>query len=164
MPVSERLPTWLDAKTATAAGVTALILFAVSYSADAVLYFLNIPAAATIINNVVIAILGATVVLIFLRARHDREVMERARERAIIITEMNHHIRNAMTPLVVGVSSDDLSERLRTLDQATDRVDHVLTELLPTAGSAAKPRYLREPASAAPTPVARARAAGSAKN
>ena len=128
MPVSERLPAWLDAKTATAAGVTALILFAVSYAADAVLYFLNIPAAATIINNVVIAILGATVVLIFLRARHDREVMERARERTIIIAEMNHHIRNAMTPLVVGVSSDDLSERLRTLDQATDRVDHVLTK------------------------------------
>ncbi len=164
MPVGERLPAWLDAKTATAAGVTALILFAVSYAADAVLYYLNIPAAATIINNVVIAIMGATIVFNFLRARHDREVMERAGERAIIIAEMNHHIRNAMTPLIVGVSSDNLSERLRTLDEATDRVDHVLTELLPTAGSAAKPRYFQEPAPAAPTPVARARAAGSAKN
>ena len=56
------------------------------------------------------------------------------------------------------------SERLRTLDQATDRVDHVLTELLPTAGSAAKPRFFQEPAAASFAPVARARAAGSSKN
>ena len=77
---------------------------------------------------------------------------------------MNHHIRNAMTPLVVGVSSDDLGERLRTLDQATDRVDHVLTELLPTAGSAAKPRFFQDTAAASLAPVARARAAGSSKN
>jgi hypothetical protein len=160
--VHDRLPAWLDAKTATAAGVTALILFAVSYAADAVLYFMNIPAAATIANNIVIAIMGAAIVLIFLRARHERETMERAKERAIIITEMNHHIRNAMTPLVLGVSSDDLNERLRTLDQATDRVDHVLTELLPTAGSTTKPRFFQDAAPAAP--VARARGAGSSKN
>ena len=164
MSVTDRMPAWLDTKTATAAGVTALVLFAVSYAADALLYLLNIPAAATIANNIVIAILGAAIVLIFLRARHEREIMERARERAIIIAEMNHHIRNAMTPLVVGVSSDDLGERLRTLDQATDRVDHVLTELLPTAGSAAKPRFFQEPVAASLAPVARARAAGSSKN
>jgi len=162
MAFNDRLPVWLDAKTAAAAGVTALVLFSVSYAADAILYFLHIPAAATISNNIVIAILGAAIVLILLRNRHDREVMERARERAIIVAEMNHHIRNAMTPLVLGVSSDDLNERLRTLDQATDRVDHVLTELLPTAGSATKPRYFQGAAPAAP--AARARAVGSSKN
>ena len=158
MAVNDRLPAWLDTKTATAAGATAFILFAVSYAADVILDYLKVPAAATTANNVVIGILGAVIVLIFLRNRHEREVMERAKERAIIVAEMNHHIRNAMTPLVLGVSSDDLHERLRTLDQATDRVDHVLTELLPTVGSAAKPRFFNEPALAAP--AARARAAG----
>ena len=71
----------------------------------------------------------------------ELKVKTRAKERAIIIAEMNHHIRNAMTPLILGLSSDDLDERMRTLDQATDRVDHVLTDLLPTAGSTSKPRY-----------------------
>ena len=135
------LPVWLDAKTVTAAAIAAVVLFAVSYAADAILYVLGIPAALTITNNIAIALAGAAVVLIFLYRRHENEIMLRARERAIIIAEMNHHIRNAMTPLVMGISSEDIGERLRTLDQATDRVDHVLTELLPTVGSASKPRY-----------------------
>jgi hypothetical protein len=144
MPVSERIPAWLDAKTITAAVVGGAVLFAVSYAADAILFAMNIPAAATLTNNIAIAIAGAAVVLLFLRSRHEREVMARAKERAIIIAEMNHHIRNAMTPLVLGVSSEDINERLRTLDQATDRVDHVLTDLLPTAGSTTKPRFFGE--------------------
>jgi hypothetical protein len=144
MLVSERIPAWLDTKTVTAAVVGGAVLFAVSYAADAILFAMNIPAAATLTNNIAIAIAGAVVVLLLLRSRYEREVMARAKERAIIIAEMNHHIRNAMTPLVLGVSSDDINERLRTLDQATDRVDHVLTDLLPTAGSTTKPRFFGE--------------------
>jgi hypothetical protein len=143
MPVSNRLPAWLDAKTIIATVVAGAVLFGVSYAADAILFAMNIPAAATLANNIVIAIAGAAVVLLFLRSRHEREIIARAKERAIIIAEMNHHIRNAMTPLVLGMSSDDINERLRTLDQATDRVDHVLTDLLPTAGSATKPRFFQ---------------------
>jgi outer membrane lipopolysaccharide assembly protein LptE/RlpB len=121
--------------------VAGVVLFAVSYAADAILYSLNIPAAVTVTDNLAIGAAGAAVVLVFLFRHHEHEVVARAKERAIIVAEMNHHIRNAMTPLVLGVSSDDITERLRTLDQATDRVDHVLTDLLPTAGSATKPRY-----------------------
>ena len=135
------LPVWLDRNCVVASVAAGAILFAVSYVADAVLYAMHVPAAATISNNIVIALMGAALVLMFLRNRYQREVADRAKERAIIIAEMNHHIRNAMTPLILGVSSDDINERLRTLDQATDRVDHVLTDLLPTVGSATKPRY-----------------------
>ena len=141
MSTTRNVPDWLDRNSVIAASVAAGVLFAVSYAADAILWVLNIPAAATITNNLAIAIIGAAVVLVFLRRRHQREIVARAKERAIIVAEMNHHIRNAMTPLVLGVSSDDLNERLRTLDQATDRVDYVLTDLLPTSGSAGKPRY-----------------------
>src|SRR5271154_4227742 len=101
MSVSKRLPVWLDTKTILATVVAATVLFAVSYAADAVLFAMNIPAAATLANNIAIAIAGATVVLLFLRSRHEREIIARAKERAIIIAEMNHHIRNAMTPLVL---------------------------------------------------------------
>jgi hypothetical protein len=141
MAVRERLPAWLDSRTATAAVVAGASLFLVSYVFDYILYFMKISEVETLSNNIVNGILGAALMLLFLRNRHEREVMARAKERAIIVAEMNHHIRNAMTPLIVGVSSDDLYERLRTLDQATDRVDHVLTELLPTVGSTSRPRY-----------------------
>ena len=141
MSGKRNLPVWLDTKCIIAATVAGVVLFAASYAADAILYMLKIPSALTIADNFVIALVGVAVVLVFLYYRHEQEVIARAKERAIIIAEMNHHIRNAMTPLIVGLSSDDLDERMRTLDQATDRVDHVLTELLPTAGSATKPRY-----------------------
>jgi hypothetical protein len=141
MSVSKYLPAWLDSKNGMAALIAGVVLFAVSYVADAILYALNVPAALTVGDNLAIAIAGAAVVLVFLARHHEHEVVARAKERAIIIAEMNHHIRNAMTPLVLGVSSEDINERLRTLDQATDRMDHVLTDLLPTAGSATKPRY-----------------------
>jgi hypothetical protein len=156
MSRTTNFPDWLDRNSVIAASVAAGVLFAVSYAADAILGVLNIPAAATITNNVAIAIIGAAVVLIFLRHRHQREIVARAKERAIIVAEMNHHIRNAMTPLVLGVSSDDINERLRTLDQATDRVDYVLTDLLPTAGSTGKPRFVGDaaaPVSAGPRSV-----------
>jgi hypothetical protein len=141
MSGTKYLPAWLDARSVTAAAVSGVVLFAVSYAADAILYALHIPSALTVADNLAIAVAGAAVVVIFLYRRHEHDVMVRAKERAIIVAEMNHHIRNAMTPLVLGLSSEDINERLRTLDQATDRVDHVLTELLPTAGSATKPRY-----------------------
>jgi len=145
MFASKELPVWLDRNAITAAVVAAGVLFAVSYAADSVLDVLKIPAAATLSNNIAVGIFGAAVVLIFIYRRHRAETIARAKERAIIVAEMNHHIRNAMTPLILGVSSDDLTERLRTLDQATDRVDHVLTELLPTSGSTTKPRYFPTP-------------------
>jgi hypothetical protein len=144
MSEPKHLPAWLDARSATAAAIAGVILFAVSYAADAIMYVLKIPAALTITDNLAIAVAGAALLLIFLFRRHEHEIVARAKERAIIVAEMNHHIRNAMTPLILGLSSDDLDERLRTLDQATDRVDHVLTDLLPTAGSATKPRYFQK--------------------
>ena len=141
MSGKRNLPVWLDTKCLIAASVAGVVLFAVSYAADAILYMLKIPAALTVADNFAIAMVGVIVVLVFLYHGHEQEVMARAKERAIIIAEMNHHIRNAMTPLILGLSSDDLDERMRTLDQANDRVDHVLTDLLPTAGSTTKPRY-----------------------
>jgi hypothetical protein len=141
MAANRSLPAWLDTKSVIAAAVAGVVLFAVSYTADAIMYTLKIPAALTVTDNLAIAVVGAAVVLVFLYHRHEQEVVARAKERAIIVAEMNHHIRNAMTPLVLGFSSDDVNERLRTLDQATDRVDHVLTDLLPTVGSTTRPRY-----------------------
>jgi hypothetical protein len=72
---------------------------------------------------------------------NKNQIVVRAKERAIIVAEVNHHIRNAMTPLALVMASQDPDERLRILDVATDRMDHVLTELLPTVGSTSKPRY-----------------------
>lgn len=135
------LSNWLNEYNLKAAVVAGLVLFAMSYVADAMLYYLGIAATATILDDVAIALTGAAMLVFFLVQSHKNQIVARAKERAIIVAEVNHHIRNAMTPLALVMASPDTGERLRLLDMATDRLDHVLTELLPTAGATSEPRY-----------------------
>ena len=132
---------WLNEYNMKAAVVAGLVLFAITYVADAVLYYLGIAATATILDDLAIALSGAATLVFFLVQSHKNQIVARAKERAIIVAEVNHHIRNAMTPLALVMASPATGERLRILDIATDRLDHVLTDLLPTAGAASEPRY-----------------------
>jgi hypothetical protein len=132
---------WLNEYNLKAAAVAGLVLFAITYAADAVLYFLGIAATATILDDAAIALTGAATLVFFLVQSNKNQIVARAKERAIMVAEVNHHIRNAITPLALIMSSPDAGERLRILDMATDRVDHVLTDLLPTVGTTSKPRF-----------------------
>jgi hypothetical protein len=134
-------PRWLNGYNLKAALVTGLVLFAITYVADAVLYYLGIAAAETILDDAAIAISGAAVLIFFLVQNNKNQIAARAKERAIIVAEVSHHIRNALTPLALVMTSPDTGERLRILDMATDRVDRVLTDLLLTAGNTSKPRF-----------------------
>jgi hypothetical protein len=132
---------WLNEYNLKAALVAGLTLFTITYVADAVLYYLGIAAAETILDDAAIALAGAGMLIFFLVQSHKNQIVARAKERAIIVAEINHHMRNAITPLALIMASPDTGERLRVLDIATDRMDHVLTELLPTVGTTSKPRF-----------------------
>ena len=132
---------WLNEYNLKAALVAGLTLFTITYVADAVLYYLGIAATETILDDAAIAITGAGMLIFFLVQSHKNQMVARAKERAILVAEINHHMRNAITPLALIMASPDTRERLRILDLATDRMDHVLTELLPTVGTTSKPRF-----------------------
>ena len=132
---------WLNEYNLKAALVAGLTLFTITYVADAVLYYLGIAATETILDDAAIAIAGAGMLIFFLVQSHKNQMVARAKERAILVAEINHHMRNAITPLALIMASPDTRERLRILDLATDRMDHVLTELLPTVGTTSKPRF-----------------------
>ncbi len=137
----KRMSGWANQYNLRAAAVAALVLFAITYAADAALSYMHIAAAETMLDDVAIAVAGAVILIFFLVQSHKNQIVARAKERAIIVAEVNHHIRNAMTPLALVMASQDTGERLRILDMANDRVDYVLTDLLPTVGSASKPRF-----------------------
>jgi hypothetical protein len=132
---------WLNEYNLKAALVAGLTLFTITYVADAVLYYLGIAATETILDDAASAIAGAGMLIFFLVQSNKNQMVARAKERAIMVAEINHHMRNAITPLALIMASPDAGERLRILDIATDRMDHVLTELLPTVGTASKPRF-----------------------
>jgi len=137
----KRMPEWLNQYNLKAAAVAGIVLFAITYAVDAVLYFLGVSASETILDAAAIALTGAGMLIFFLVQNNKNQIVARAKERAIIVAEVNHHVRNAMTPLALVMASPDTGERLRILDITTERVDHVLTNLLPTVGTTSKPRF-----------------------
>ena len=121
-----------------AAFLVGFLVFLVSYFADWVLYWMKIPNIQTIMNNVVVGICGAVAAYIW--ARYEAERQARARDKMILVVELNHHIRNALTLLSQSAALQDGPEKFRLIDEAVERVDRVLTELVPTVGETQTPR------------------------
>lgn len=140
----DRVPAWFSFESLRPALITGLLLYFASYAMDLILYRLNIPGAATILNDVAVGLLGAILVLFYLSASYESQIMARARERMIMVAELNLHIRNALTLTGLAATLEDRQERLRLVDEASARIDKVLTELVPTAGSADGPRFFLE--------------------
>jgi hypothetical protein len=122
------------------AGLTVgLFLFGLSYLLEILLARMGIAAADTILNNFAVGVLGA--VAAYLWVRHESERQARAREKLILAIELNHHIRNALALISECASLQDEQVKYRLIDAAIDRIDRVLTELVPTAGETQQPRF-----------------------
>jgi hypothetical protein len=110
----------------------------VSYLTDWAFAALNISRAIGLANKVMIGVCAAVAAYIWLR--YEEECSARLREKVILIAELNHHIRNAVTLLGQSAALPDGPDRSRLIDEAVDRVDRVLTELVPTANETDAPR------------------------
>ena len=141
MPRLKSFSTWVNYGILRSALVTGLVLFAITYMCDAILYALGIAAAKTILNDVAVALSGAVLLVIFLSQSRKNQIVEQAKARAMVVEAVSHYVRDVFTPLALVMSSQDTAERLRILDMATDRVDYVLSQVLPTVGNTDKPRY-----------------------
>ena len=121
-----------------AALLVGALLFGVSYFSEWALFWLRIPAVSTVKHNIAIGICAAVAAYIW--ARYEAERQGRMRERMILVAELNHHIRNAVTLLGQSAVLEEGPDKLRLMDEAVDRIDRVLTELVPTVGEAQTPR------------------------
>ena len=125
-----------------AALLVGLLLFVVSYFMDWLLYRMKVSNVETVVNNIVIGACGAVAAYIWVR--YDAERQARARDKMILVIELNHHIRNALTLLSQSATLQDGPEKLRMIDEAVERVKRVLTELVPTVGEVDTPRLVLE--------------------
>lgn len=60
------------------------------------------------------------------RERHQLTVA-----RMQVISEMNHHIRNALTPISLTISATEDQQLVRIISEGVDRIDWALREILP---------------------------------
>jgi hypothetical protein len=134
MGANRSLPRWLAADRLKPAVITGVVLFVTSYSSDVVLEWWGKGMTATILNNVAIGILGSLAMLFYLSASYERNNFDRAKERMRLVNEVNRQVREALGVIGQSAMLEDRSERLLRLDEATDRIDGMLTELVPIAG------------------------------
>lgn len=115
-------------------------LFLLSFGIHFLLLKLRVPAAATVLDDLAIAVLGGLLFFFYISAISLNQEYRRAKERIILITELNHHIRDALTVIQCSGDIADEKDRAHCVEEAVQRIDWVLTDLVPTIGSAKNPR------------------------
>ena len=88
----------------------------------------SITGGALWIDNIAAALLLGLVVFLYER-RRERELIKRLR----VIELMNHHVRNALQPVMYIPYSQDQQQQLNTIRDAVNRIDWALREILPGA-------------------------------
>jgi hypothetical protein len=108
------------------ATITCIILCSASYALDILFDSMGVPVSKTILNDLVIGILGALAVSYYVRASRESHNFETAKARIELIGELNRRIRQSLADISVSAMSEDRLTRLESLDQAINGIDDVL--------------------------------------
>lgn len=110
------------------AAISGTALSLVTYGLDFVMNRFGTSASKTILNDAAIGLLGALVVFFYLSADHEKRNFESAKERIRLIRKLNLRIREALVVISSSAMSEDRWARLQGIDEATDRIDLILSE------------------------------------
>jgi hypothetical protein len=110
--------------------LTGVLLCSANYAIDLLLDRLGTTGSKTVLNDVAIGILGALAVFFFLSASQERQKFDSAKQRMVLIAELNWRVREAFGVVAASALSDDRWARLRGIDEATDRIDTILSEFV----------------------------------
>ena len=118
----------------------ALIIGLASYYVNRLILHYGInPSTESLLDDIAIGGLGGCIVFAAGALRGERE--SRLQERLTLVAELNHHVRNALTTIVLYAEHPDQKQRLQQTSEAVERIEWVLRDLVPTAASRpGKPR------------------------
>jgi len=137
---SKLVPYWLTPAILKAAGITAGVLFVVSFAVDITFESLQISPAQTLVNDLIIAVIATVIAVYYLTSIQTYQNYLRAKERMNLTQELNHQLRRAMMAFRNAAELEDRFERLQMLDRAIEEVDHILIDLVPTVSGERAPR------------------------
>ena len=81
---------------------------------------------AAAIDDMLIGLLAG--VLVFAYEHHQHKlILEKMR----VIAEMNHHVRNALQPIIYSPYLKEQAEQVRVIQEGTRRIEWALREVLP---------------------------------
>jgi len=101
-------------------------IFLLGVSLRTTLDKVGVNGGTAVIDDLLIGILAG--VLVFAYERHQHKlILERMR----IISQMNHHVRNALQPIIYSPYLQEQAEQVRTIQEGTRRIEWALREVLP---------------------------------
>jgi hypothetical protein len=119
-------------------------MFGAVYLVEHVLTTMGLQASGTIMDDLLLGLFAAIGLFFLLRHLDISRELRRRQQYAVIISELNHHIRNA---LQVILSRADLAihslPELEDIIQAVNRIDWALREILPRGNAASEPQPTR---------------------
>src|SRR3954465_14700534 len=86
----------------------------------------GVTGVTAVVDDLLIGVLAG--VLVFAYERHQHKVVL---EKMRVISEMNHHVRNALQPIIYSPYLAEQAEQIRTIQEGTRRIEWALREVLP---------------------------------
>src|SRR5712671_5875475 len=86
----------------------------------------GVSGVTAVIDDLLIGVLAG--VLVFAYERHQHKLML---EKMRVISEMNHHVRNALQPIMYSPYLKEQAEQVRIIQEGTRRIEWALREVLP---------------------------------
>ena len=128
-----RPATWLEPTSKRFVLVAAVGVGLASFLATELMHYLLVPDLGRHHERLLAEGLSALVVtcLIAKVANITRQQRQLTMARLQVIAEMNHHIRNALTPVSLSVDAIDNQQLNRVISEAVNRIEWALREILP---------------------------------
>lgn len=104
---------------------------------DLIQYFAPAPDIARILDSSTIAFLIAAITWIEIQAVQQRR--RRVLEDLRIVSELNHHVRNALQVIQYASRVPEAKQQVQIIDESVERIDATLKELFPTIDRKDKP-------------------------
>lgn len=106
--------------------VAAVVVFGLLLAADQMSIAYGLDGSQRIVDDVLGGMLAGGI--LYIHERHRARVL---REKLITIDLLNHHIRNALQPLMFMHHQCDQDTQMRIIDDCVSRIDFALREVLP---------------------------------
>jgi hypothetical protein len=125
--------TWFEPTSKRFVVVAAVGVGLVSFLATELMHYLLVPDLGRHHERLLAEGLSAVVVtcLIAKLANITRQQRRLTMARMQVIAEMNHHIRNALTPVSLSVDAIDNQQLTCVISEAVNRIEWALREILP---------------------------------
>jgi len=116
-------------------------IFILGVALRTVLDKLDVGGVPALVDDLLVGIAAGAMVFAYERHQH-KLVLARMR----VIAEMNHHVRNALQPIIYSPFLKEQSEQVRIIQEGTRRIEWALREVLPREAESAPPESKSRPA------------------